>query len=359
MGQYTKQSKQLLASQMFTSAPGFDAMAKIADDLVQPVYEIIQEKDLEQYARRGVWYNLPDGLDSTLIERILYYKGRGALFYIKTIDKFYFLPFTLHGDIDVVGKYLDITPLVFGGDANEEDQVFIDGLIKSPIYQVLIPEQLTDEIIENGCVILNDRIQKRTQYIKPRADLQDSIINLEACIVALMRTAIMNKVGVKGVKSSGPDDSTKIIQASRAKWLYALAGFTYLPIENGFEELQIDDTTSANLQEMFMALQSIDNFRLDGLGILNGGVFEKQGTILQTEAEYGVSATQLIEDDYVKCRQDFCNIVNSIWGLNIWYEPTTALNKLEPSQDQAGSTTTMYENEQSQANDNDNGGDVE
>ena len=27
-------------------------------------------------------------------------------------------------------------------------------------------------------------------------------------------------------------------------------------------------------------------------------------------------------NDYVKIRQNFCNIVNSIWGLGIWYEPS-------------------------------------
>lgn len=349
MGQFTKKSKETLAQQQFAGAPGFyDIMNGLSDKLQESIYETIQEKDIEQFTGKGVWYNLPDGLDSDLIERILYYKGRGVFFYIKTIDKFFFLPFTLAGEIDVVGKYLDITPMTFGGGEDDEKE-FINGLVRSPIYQILIPEQLTEEILENGCVILNDRTQKRSQYIKPRSELQNPIISLEANMVALIRTAIMNKVGVKGVKSSGPEDSTKIIQASKSKWLYALAGFTYLPIENGFEQLDIDDTTSANLQELFMALNSIDNFRLDALGIMNGGVFEKQGTILQTEAEFGVSATQLIEDNFVKQRQNFCNIVNSIWNLNIWYEPYTALNMQEPSQDQGNrmdeTQSQMYDNE--------------
>lgn len=356
MGKYTESSKNAIAQSMFSSCPGFDLNAGALSDILNAgLYEIIEEKDIEQFTSKGCWYNLPDGLDGDTIERILYYKGRGVFFYMKTIDKFYFLPFALAGNTDVVGKYLDVTPVIFGG-SNKDENSFIDGLIVSPIYQILIPEQVTEEVLNNGCVILNDRTQKRSQNIKPRADLQKPLIELEANIVTLLRTAIMNKVGIKGVKSSGPEDSTKIIQASKSKWLYALAGYTYLPIENGFESLDIDDTTSANIQEMFMALNAIDNLRLDNLGILNGGVFEKQGTVLQTEANFGISATQLIENSYVKQRQNFCNIVNSIWGLNIWYEPLSALNEFEPSNEQEDpnqSTTQMYDEEQTG---NDQGG---
>jgi hypothetical protein len=353
MGKYTRLSKEELAKQNFKGCPGFDdIMSALSDGLIFGVKEELLEKDIQQFTTKGRWYNLPQGLDSDLIERILYYKGRGVLFYLKSIDRFYFLPFALNGSIDVYGRYLDVTPIIFGGsDDNDKDKAFIDGLVKSPIYDVLIPEQLTNEILENGCVILNDRTQRRTQILKTRAQLQEPYISLEASMIALIRTALMNKVGVKGVKSSGPDDSTKIIQASKSKWLYATAGFTYLPIENGFESLDIDSSTETNIQEMLMGLNAIDNMRLDNLGIRNGGIFEKQGTILQTEADFGLSATQLIDDDATKNRQRFCNIVNSIWNLGIWYEPFSQVNEQEALKDQTG-TNQMYDNEYS----NDNGG---
>lgn len=357
MGKFTEQSKMALAKQYFAGCPAFDdVISALSGNLVNEVKESILDKDIIQYTKRGKWYNLPYGLNGEIIERIMYYKGRGIIFYNETLERFYFLPFALAGEIDCEGgRWLDVTPLIFGGsDDNEKDKNFLDGLTLSPVYDVLIPEQVTEDIIKNGCVILNDRTQRRTQHIVPRAIRQAPFIDLEANMIALIRTAMMNKVGVKGVKSTGPDDSTKIIQASKSKWLYALAGFSWLPLETGFEKLDIDDTTSANLQEMFMALQSIDNMRLDNLGILNGGVFEKQGTILETEAKYGTSATQLVENDYVYQRQKFCNIVNSIYGTKMWYEPLTALNMDEPVQDEQNeSTNMMYDNEISQSNSND------
>ena len=36
-----------------------------------------------------VWYNLPNGLDGKLIERILFYKGQGIFWYNRIDEKFY------------------------------------------------------------------------------------------------------------------------------------------------------------------------------------------------------------------------------------------------------------------------------
>ena len=47
-----------------------------------------------------------------------------------------------------------------------------------------------------------------------------------------------------------------------------------------------------------------------------------KGTILQSEADYANANTGLILQDGLKLRQDFCNIVNSLFGLRIWCEIT-------------------------------------
>ena len=49
--------------------------------------------DEQNAVNRFTWYNLPEGLNARLLERILYYKGQGAMFFLK--DKFYFLPYAL------------------------------------------------------------------------------------------------------------------------------------------------------------------------------------------------------------------------------------------------------------------------
>ena len=51
---------------------------------------IIDEQDA---VNQFTWYNLPEGLNARLIERILYYKGQGMLFFLESTQKFYFLPY--------------------------------------------------------------------------------------------------------------------------------------------------------------------------------------------------------------------------------------------------------------------------
>ena len=361
MGKFTEKSKELLAKQLFAGCPDFDAstLLKTSQELVNAYKEILRDNDIAQYSKRGRWYNLPFGIDGEIIDRIMYYKARGTIFYVKTVDKFYFLPFALNGEIDCVGRYLDITPLIFGGsDDNKVDKSFIQDYNICPIYDVLIPEQVTEDIIENGCVILNDRTQRRTKHIVPMYMKNEPLIDLEAKILALLRTGAMNKVGLKGIKSSGPDDSSKIIQASLSKELFAILGYTYLPVETGLDTIQELNDVNTNLQELCMILQSIDNLRLNNLGIQNGGVFEKQGTVLQTEAMYGVAPTELLEDDYVYQRQKFCTIANSIYGTRMWYEPVSQMNMDDPiaEKGQIGneSTATMYSDELSNGNSNTN-----
>ena len=71
-----------------------------------------------------------------------------------------------------------------------------------------------------------------------------------------------------------------------------------------------------------MALQSIDNMRLSSLGIANGGIFEKKAHILESENAINRSTVLSAFQDGLSIRQHFCDVVNSIWGLDIWVEPS-------------------------------------
>ena len=70
-----------------------------------------------------------------------------------------------------------------------------------------------------------------------------------------------------------------------------------------------------------LAMQSLDNFRLSGYGIDNGGLFEKKAHELQSEADINGGPVGLVMQDGSSIRQNFCNIVNSIWGIGMWCEP--------------------------------------
>ena len=81
------------------------------DPMIDKIGESFCNIDYQQYLTRFKWNNLPEGLDSELFERILYYSGSAMFFYIKELDRFYFLPYGMSGEetetgIDFYGRFL-------------------------------------------------------------------------------------------------------------------------------------------------------------------------------------------------------------------------------------------------------------
>ena len=99
-----------------------------------------------------------------------------------------------------------------------------------------------------------------------------------------------------------------------------------------------------------LALQSLDNFRLSAYGIENGGLFEKKAHELEEEQAINNTPVGLVMQDATSQRQRFCNIVNSIWGLNIWYEPSENISSADINGD--GLTYDRDLEEGGMANDN-------
>ena len=103
-------------------------------------------------------------------------------------------------------------------------------------------------------------------------------------------------------------------------------------------------------------MQSLDNFRLSMYGLDNGGLFQKKSHVLEAEQEMNTGTTGLILRDSLQCRQDACNIINSIWGLNIWVEPSEVISGLDTNGDgQLGSN----EDNNSNSYDTDSGAEME
>ena len=90
------------------------------DPMFEKIGKELQAIDFQQFLTRFKWHNLPEGLDSELIERILYFSGSAMFFYIKELDRFYFLPYAMSGDktqvgIDFYGRFNKIKPYSFNG----------------------------------------------------------------------------------------------------------------------------------------------------------------------------------------------------------------------------------------------------
>lgn len=289
-----------------------------ASELKNTVKQALRIMDEQAFIRRYTWKNLPDTLDGTLLERIMYYRGQGMFFYMEQDNSFYFLPFALDGTIDVYGRYTEVTPLPFNGKAgSKDDKPWIIGLKRKPQYDIKYDELKPEDTVSK-CVILRDYSQQISQHVLPRCNLQEGIIDFESDILPFMRTALMAGTGISGMRVDGADQASSVKDAARAIYDAALKGEYWIPIEDATLHLEeLTKGTTTNPQDYLLSLQSVDNLRLSMHGLDNGGLFEKKQHITNAELEMNASPISLIYQDGLILRQQFCDIVNSLWGLGI------------------------------------------
>ena len=280
--------------------------------------------DEQNAVNRFTWYNLPEGLNGRLMERILYYKGQGAFFFLD--DKFYFLPYALSGTIDVYGRYTGITPLPFNGTANDgKDKPWIQGLHFEPVYDRVQAadydsiEAIVDKM-EGSCVLLKDYTEQISQTNISRQNLNDPLLDVMSECIPYMRTALINSTGVQGMRVGNENEAASVYAANSSINRAALTGDSKVPIVGTLDFQDLTGGEVAKSEEFLLAMQSLDNYRLSLYGLDNGGLFQKKSHMLEAEQEVNQGNVGLVLRDSLQCRQDFCNIVNSIWGLDMWCE---------------------------------------
>lgn len=290
-------------------------------------------KDEQVALNRYKWYNLPSGLDGQLLERILYYKGQAAFFYIDTNETFYFLPYALNGTIDVYGRFMGITPIAFGNGTtdNEKDKPWIEGLVRKPVYDIVL--DLDENTFKEGCVLLSDYSKQLGQTNISRSVLQDTIIDMEAEALPFARTNLISNSGIRGMRVNDEDQQAQVALASKSLTNAALTGKPWVPIVGNTEFQDLTANGINKSEEYLLYMQSLDNLRLSMYGIGEGGLFEKKAHVLQSEQAMNAGNEQLIYQDGLTLRQKFCDIVNSIWGLGIWCEASELVTGMDTNMD--------------------------
>lgn len=315
---------------------------KDLDFSIKKQLRIVDEQDA---VNKVTWHNLPYGLDQNIIERVLYYKGQGMLFLYK--DKFYFLPFALDGEIDAYGRYLSVTPLVFSG--SDKDIPFLGGKSFNVFYDVQDPKdylEFTDEeledILTNSTVILRDYTSQLSQTVIPRQLLNEPLLAVMSECIPYMRTSLINSTGVQGMKVPNENQTQSVYDANAAIQRASLTGSSVIPIVGEIDFQDMGRTNAAKASEYLMAMQSLDNYRLSLLGLKTGGIFQKKSHMLEAEQEMNSGNVGLIQRDYLRNRQEFCNIVNSIWGLDMWCEASETVLDMDTTGDgTAGNDETV------------------
>lgn len=306
--------------------------------------------DRQDFYNKGTWFNLPGDLEGELLERILYYRGQGAFFYMKENDKFYFLPYSLAGDIDVYGRYNKITPVAFGGK-NEDDKAWIPGLELNVVKDITT---LDVKNIFDSCVLLSDRSKGLNQKIVARSAMNEPLLKAMAEALPMARTNLLSNSGVKGMRVTQEAEAANVKMASRSITKAALSGDPWIPVVGNVD---FQDLTSGNVmstEEYLEYYQALDNLRMKTHGFESGGVFEKKSQMLQDEATLNQARGSRVLDDTTKQRQDFCTVCNILYGLNMWYEPNESTLGVDSNMDGDLSNADNYPMEDEGGNENGN-----
>lgn len=290
--------------------------------------------DEQQFLTRYKWYNLPHELNENLMERILYYRGKAMFFYMEEEDKFFFLPFTFSKTIDCYGRWKEAIPLPFTGSSTSDEQAkgLLSLQVREPIYDFQM-DNMTWKDFTGKCVICYDYSQQLSQTILPRKDLNDAIIDYEADMLPYMHTSLMNSTGVSGVRVNSTDEQAQMRVASQSVQTAALNGMKWLPFLGRVDFQDLGQTSPSNAQEYLLAMQSIDNFRQMSMGLGDGTLFQTRSHMLQTQADMAIGRVDGIYQDGLNRRQEFCNLVNSMFGLGIWCDVSEQATGYDKSMD--------------------------
>lgn len=278
------------------------------------------------FVNRFHWYNLPRGLDSQDLERMLYYKGQICVFWNKELNKFFATPFGLEGPIDYMGRPTLVHPVPFvdGNTQNNKGNVtdlssWFSTLKLKVLWDIPLIEELIEDpsMMEKCCVIIQDRTPQLSQTILPRQTVNEGIIDVEAQCIPFLATSLLSSTGVRGMRVNNEDESFQVIEASKSINDAALNQEQFVAMVGSQDFQDFTGGSVAKAEEFLLAMQSLDNFRLGALGLDNGGIFQKKAHELQAEAAMAGSSASLILNDCLVQRQKRAEIMNILWGIPV------------------------------------------
>ena len=310
------------------------------DPIFEKIGKSLRTIDYQQYLTRFKWHNLPEGMDSELFERIMYFSGSAMFFYIKELDRFYFLPYGMSGEktqvgIDFYGRFNKLKPYSFNGStdgAGEQEggkkiskaDIYLSTQIRDNIKDIPLvrTESEAKKIFEEGAVICWDVSPGLAYYADARNRTCKPFIDYMVQILVQTKSALINSSGFN-LFSSTSESANEIMQLqidaiNKDRERGKLAAV----VNNLLGEIQnLQSNAPASMADFWSSLQAADNLRLKSLGIQNDGVIQKsQYQNIASQALDINDSLQVYFNSFME-RVKFAAIVNSIWGLNIYPEP--------------------------------------
>ena len=319
-------------TEFFNTMPSVNPVTKTNTKDRQLLMRMFHHKHMIETIERFEWKNLPPELNTDLIERILYFRFKGAMFNFN--DRFFILPFTLKGTIDSYGRYQTITPVLFtgqwksAGDGNfDNDIAFVTDKSFAAVYDMPEieeedpesedQEEQTIEVDDTKAVILTDSTLEISQDFTPMAYIIRPIIEQMVDILVLVNIDLITSAKHFYIVAKDKDQKDAIEQEFSNLDRRILNGKRYTVVTSATDLKELTGTSPKDTARYFQSFQSIDNLRKDLIGSDNGGTFMKQEHTTEMETQANTNSGSFVLNNALRMRQSFCEIVNKTFGLNI------------------------------------------
>ena len=281
----------------------------------------LREQDKDWNVNMFDWANTQLDVTSQDINRMLYYRGQLAFAYIKEIDEFVLLPFSIDGNLDMYGRAKYIRLIPFTPSTKDKRMKPVEDFLANKRFKVVhtIKTELKPEDLTESAVILYDRTPDLGENVIPQNIMNQALINYEAEIYAFMRTNLVNASGVTGIRVKGRDEAMSVRDANVELVTAAKTAQKYVPIVGETVDFQELVTSNGNTQEYLQAAQAIHNLRMSLNGLPASGIYDKSQYVSNSQVSLNagsIDSALVLQDKYTR-RDEACNIINSIWPIGI------------------------------------------
>lgn len=280
--------------------------------------KMLSHKHMIETIERFEWKNLPEELNTDLIERVLYFRFKGAMF--KYNDKHYFLPFALAGTIDPYGRYEEISPVLFTGQFDstgkkKKETLFLPSQVSNVKFTAKYA--LNQEPSKYDAIILTDSSLEVSQDWEPMNTVITPLIDQQLDILVLLNIDLVTSAKVFYIVAKDENQKEAIEAEFEGLDRQILEGKRVVVLTSAMELKELQGQSTKDSARYMQSFQSIDNLRKEIIGLENGGQFQKMEHMTEMETDVNTGSGSSVLENSLRMRKEFCELVNKFFGLNI------------------------------------------
>lgn len=311
------------------------------------IFEILRHQNMIETYERYMWTNVPYGLTQDLIERVLFFRGKGIFYFNDKVEKFQFLPFALNGNIDEYGRFLMCNTLPFTGMDEKPKKGNKRKLVPAVyenleiVYDLPYNKEILKSIRKKKIVgiILNDNSLSLSQQPIIRSNFVQPVLRLLATLMQIINTAMYGSADHSLVQVQNESELESLNQQIDAINRDILNGRRFTGVVGEFPITPLKTSNTVDLEGLFNTFNSITNFLKSITGIANSGVFDKKAHLLQEEQKLNGSNSDDVYYNGLRLRQEFCLMVQAYYGYPIWCESKRGMSEAQAENIATGETS--------------------